>query len=89
MALRVFTDPEGRSWQVWNVLPGPQIGFERTVSHLPPEMTEGWLCFESESEKRRLAPIPAGWEERHEGELWMLCSTAVRLDQRPSVAGAA
>jgi len=22
---------------------------------------EGWLCFESNSEKRRLSPIPTGW----------------------------
>jgi hypothetical protein len=27
------------------------------------EYSNGWLCFESESEKRRLAPVPAGWEE--------------------------
>jgi hypothetical protein len=27
------------------------------------EFSGGWLCFESEGEKRRLAPIPPGWEE--------------------------
>ena len=82
MALRVFTDPEGRSWQVWNVLPGPQIGFERTVSQLPPEMTDGWLCFESPREKRRLAPIPAAWEFDHPSRLEELCSQAAVVPRR-------
>jgi hypothetical protein len=27
------------------------------------EYSQGWLCFESEGEKRRLAPVPAGWQE--------------------------
>jgi hypothetical protein len=27
------------------------------------EFSKGWLCFESEGEKRRLAPVPPGWEE--------------------------
>ena len=27
------------------------------------EYSEGWLCFESEGEKRRLAPVPPGWDE--------------------------
>ncbi len=25
------------------------------------ELTHGWLCFQSHSEKRRLAPVPEGW----------------------------
>jgi len=27
-----------------------------------PALLRGWLCFESDHEKRRLAPIPPGWE---------------------------
>ncbi|HEV2017895.1 MAG TPA: hypothetical protein VGQ98_06245 [Gemmatimonadaceae bacterium] len=27
------------------------------------EFSNGWLCFEGEGEKRRLAPVPPGWEE--------------------------
>ena len=27
------------------------------------EYSNGWLCFESEGEKRRLAPVPEGWHE--------------------------
>ena len=27
------------------------------------EFSDGWLCFECDGEKRRLAPVPEGWEE--------------------------
>ena len=65
--LRGFTDSTGVEWRVWEVYPG--LGVQKTRSN---EMTrtslkntafaEGWLCFESSAEKRRLAPIPSGWE---------------------------
>lgn len=84
MALRVFTDPDGRSWQVWSVVPGEQIGFERTLGHLPDAMSGGWLCFESASEKGRLFPIPQGWEQRADGELWLLCGAAAPMRRRPA-----
>ena len=36
--------------------------FHRTIE-VASEFSGGWLCFESEGEKRRLAPIPEGWDE--------------------------
>jgi hypothetical protein len=36
--------------------------FHRSVA-VASEFSQGWLCFESEGEKRRLAPVPGGWEE--------------------------
>jgi hypothetical protein len=36
--------------------------FRRSVS-VASEYSSGWLCFESDGEKRRLAPIPPGWAE--------------------------
>ena len=27
------------------------------------EFSDGWLCFECEGEKRRLAPVPDGWQD--------------------------
>jgi hypothetical protein len=27
------------------------------------EYSRGWLCFESEGEKRRLAPVPPAWDD--------------------------
>src|SRR6266542_1756006 len=45
---RVSRDRRRGSWQ-------------RTVVH--PEFEKGWLCFETEGEKRRLAPVPKGWND--------------------------
>ncbi|MFL5501188.1 MAG: hypothetical protein ACJ79Q_08145 [Gemmatimonadaceae bacterium] len=39
----------------------------------------GWLTFESLSEKRRLIPIPAHWEDLSQGELRGLCDKAKRI----------
>ena len=36
----------------------------------------GWLAFESEAERRRLAPIPPNWEAVSEAELAALCAKA-------------
>jgi hypothetical protein len=36
--------------------------FQRSVS-VASEFSHGWLCFESEGEKKRLAPVPEGWHE--------------------------
>ena len=36
--------------------------FRRTIT-VASEYSDGWLCFEGEDEKRRLAPVPDGWEE--------------------------
>ncbi|HMG70458.1 MAG TPA: hypothetical protein VK544_05035 [Gemmatimonadaceae bacterium] len=36
--------------------------FHRSVE-VASEYSSGWLCFESEGDKRRLAPVPDGWYE--------------------------
>ena len=36
--------------------------FRRTIE-VASEYSSGWLCFEGEGEKRRLAPVPNGWED--------------------------
>lgn len=36
----------------------------------------GWLAFESTRERRRLAPIPSGWDQANESELERLCRSA-------------
>ena len=36
--------------------------FKRSVA-VASEFSNGWLCFESEGEKRRLAPVPPDWDE--------------------------
>lgn len=39
-------------------------------------LSRGWLAFESNLDKRRLAPIPAGWEELTDLDLEALCARA-------------
>jgi hypothetical protein len=36
----------------------------------------GWLVFQAPHERRRLAPIPAGWETLSNGDLARLCERA-------------
>lgn len=38
--------------------------------------SSGWVVFQSPSERRRLAPVPPGWEQVDERELRSLCRQA-------------
>lgn len=48
---------EDSEWDVWDVRP------ETRTHRLGNELDNGWLCFQSGSTRRRLHPIPAGWEQ--------------------------
>jgi hypothetical protein len=56
MAQREFTDSKGVRWLVWSTVP-------LATSVLASDMRKGWLTFESESERRRLVPVPRDWED--------------------------
>jgi hypothetical protein len=45
----------------------------------------GWLCFETDAEKRRLTPIPSDWLRCTEAQLERYCAAAKRAP-RPSTA---
>lgn len=80
MALRTFTDEDGTTWNVWNVVP--------TLSHnerrlaLSIGMAQGWLCFESEGVKRRVVPTPEGWENWSEEELASALAESKPVERR-------
>jgi hypothetical protein len=92
MAHREFVDSQGILWEVWTVFPeyaerrrqsspgiAPQLdrrGRSEFRVPLGSEWAAGWLCFKSNSEKRRLAPVPANWTEAPESELERLCQSA-------------
>jgi hypothetical protein len=59
MAYAEFSDREGKSWRVWHTRPR----LADVLSKLPLDWKDGWLTFECEGDKRRLAPFPPGWEE--------------------------
>ena len=85
MALRIYTDPSGTEWKVWDVPPrfarlrsavadrrssvspdsksDQRRRSERRVTVAPPEWVHGWICFQSDSAKLRLCPLPEKWED--------------------------
>lgn len=52
--------------------------FRRSVA-VASEFSRGWLCFESEGEKRRLAPIPDGWQKAGPDRLSTWLAAAKRV----------
>lgn len=86
MAFRTFLDPDGREWQVWDVVPSREGEFgTRSPGYLPAEMAEGWLCFEAAGEKRRLTPYPVDWEARDDAAIHALCRDALPVARRANV----
>jgi hypothetical protein len=89
MAHRTFNDRIGRRWDAWTVMP---TKVERRSDSAPVEadrrrvveprvrlgqaMADGWLCFETKGEKRRMAPFPERWDVMTDEELVELCAAA-------------
>jgi hypothetical protein len=55
---RILRDRRGVRWDVFAVYTDARIAAQW---HLKPPYSQGWLCFDSPGEKRRLAPIPVQW----------------------------
>ena len=49
---------------------------DRARVRIQTELSHGWLAFESKHDRRRLAPIPTGWEALDESALERLCEQA-------------
>lgn len=49
---------------------------------LTPRLSRGWLAFESDTERRRLAPIPEEWQLLPDAELRELWRGAEQLPRR-------
>jgi hypothetical protein len=69
MAIRDFRDSAGVVWRVWSTM--PRAGAVYDDSH-----KAGWLTFESATTRKRLAPIPRGWEEATPERLELMCRAA-------------
>jgi hypothetical protein len=64
-------------------------GLERRVERparpsVAAEFTYGWLCFECPGEKRRLAPVPEGWDRADDETIEQWCCAAKPVVRRPS-----
>lgn len=76
MAYFEITDPQGRVWRVWDTHPQPH-----RAGGVGEEYASGWLTFESDSEKRRLRPVPPQWDQRDAGGLLELLGDAHRVER--------
>jgi len=74
---RAFTDVEGVRWDVFAVYPEARLS-----PRLRGAFQQGWLCFDSGPEKRRLSPIPDNWQELADEELERLAGRAERARPR-------
>jgi hypothetical protein len=75
MPMREFTDSSGVAWRVWNTRPSISLLYGEALR-------EGWLTFESPTQRRRLAPIPEGWEEMSEERLEVISRGATEVSRR-------
>jgi hypothetical protein len=85
--LRGFTDSQGVEWRVWEVFPTATSQHSSADAMSLASLKEtpfanGWLCFEGGDQKRRLAPIPNGWEMQELAELEALCDRATHVTAR-------
>lgn len=87
--LRHFTDSKGNTWSVWDVWPTGRSTTtvnrgEQLAGAFPNlGMSEGWLCFQCDCEKRRLTPIPPEWETCPDDTLEKLCVEAGYITRTP------
>jgi hypothetical protein len=73
MALRELIDESGQPWTVFAVQPTVS---SRATGGTRPELAQGWLCFQCETERHRIPGIPTGWEALPDGALLALLATA-------------
>jgi hypothetical protein len=73
---------ERRTHDTWRREEGDrrsQSQSQRLRMRVSAPMSAGWLCFESASEKRRLAPVPSGWQQMSDRGLEELCNSATAV----------
>jgi len=83
MAVRDFFDEKGLKWRVWPVLRSsihPKTAAEDYLG----DYGEGWLCFESQHERRRLARFPEDWDKMSDQDLCKLLARAAVVPTRGS-----
>ena len=76
---RTFTDARGIWWDVFAVYPDAR---QAPHSSLKGTFQQGWLCFDSGTEKRRLSPIPDDWRTVAEQDLEELAKRAKLASSR-------
>ena len=83
MPLRDFVDHTGVEWRVWSVAIDQAYSHGTRAGYLG-SLQDGWLCFESDGERRRLTGYPPNWAEMADDELDALLARAVPVTRRRS-----
>jgi hypothetical protein len=80
-SVREFRDAAGVQWSVFLAIPHSAPSEREKI--LPEAYRLGWLVFECDVERRRLAPVPTSWETMTDDELDLL---RIRADVVPTRA---
>ena len=59
-----------------------RVGARDARAPVAAEFTYGWLCFETTGEKRRLAPVPEGWDRADDETIEQWCCVAKPATRR-------
>jgi hypothetical protein len=80
---RAFTDSVGVEWTVREIA---TLKLSSAMSRLlaTDRRKSGWLVFEAEGEKRRLAPYPPDWRTMSAFEIERWCMRATRVPPAPA-----
>jgi len=81
MAVRDFADEKGNKWRVWAVL-RTSIHPRTAAEDFLGDYADGWLCFESQQERRRLARYPQDWDKMSDADLRTLLDKAALVPVR-------
>jgi hypothetical protein len=79
--VREFRDHHGRQWRAWEVRPEEIHPLTKAEDYLAECYRDGWIVFETMDgvDKRRLCPLPYGWQQRSDADLEHLLERADRL----------
>lgn len=92
MAVRDFVDLKGVKWKVWPVTPTSLQPVTAAEDYLG-DYGDGWLCFECNTERRRLAKYPKNWDTLSDNGLLQLLKTAapapMKRNTPPKASGGA
>jgi len=81
--MKNFRDAAGIEWTVVEIEASTLASLPRS-SLRHPEFKDGWLLFQSEGCRKRLAPYPKSWREMSSDELEELCRQARSELMRPA-----
>jgi hypothetical protein len=79
MAHRRIVDKQDQVWDVWEVTTSASASRRILVQ---PDLQGGWLAFQCGEQRRRLAPLPIGWDELSDHALVALMDTAPPIEPR-------